>query len=287
MFRRLIALASTALITGALAGCGNTDSWVEAHAADGWPAQYGNAANSSYTDVAGAEALELEWSRSVKGDLGAAVALGLGTVSGGQRADPGRLLADGVGNRQQRAPALVHPAVAGRRVVEPVVGRLRQPLHRPARRDAVVPSDAVDPVAAAGHRNANHRKDSGAGPPSGGDPSGSGSAVRRPPRHRDRHSAGSGGGRQPDGFTARARRLPAGAAALPGRRRTRIRGQGGHGGGVGVAARRARVGARRAEIQPRPQPHAVGGLDQRRGQGGDDGQPGGVRGRFDDLRQRP
>ena len=78
MFRRLIALASTALITGALAGCGNTDSWVEAHAADGWPAQYGDAANSSYTDVAGAEALNLEWTRSVKGDLGAAVALGSG-----------------------------------------------------------------------------------------------------------------------------------------------------------------------------------------------------------------
>lgn len=78
MFRRLIVLASTALITGALSGCGNTDSWVEAHASDGWSAQYGNAANSSYSDVAGAEALDLEWSRSVKGDLGAAVALGSG-----------------------------------------------------------------------------------------------------------------------------------------------------------------------------------------------------------------
>ena len=54
VFRRLIALASTALITGALAGCGNTDSWVDAKAADGWPAQYGDAANSSYADVAGA-----------------------------------------------------------------------------------------------------------------------------------------------------------------------------------------------------------------------------------------
>jgi outer membrane protein assembly factor BamB len=78
VFRRLIVLASTALITGALAGCGNTDSWVDAHAADGWPAQYGDAANSSYTGVAGAEALELQWSRSVKGDLGATVALGSG-----------------------------------------------------------------------------------------------------------------------------------------------------------------------------------------------------------------
>lgn len=78
MFRRLIVLASTALITGALAGCGNTDSWVDAHAADGWPAQYGDAANSSYTAVAGADSLRLEWSRSVKGDLASAVALGSG-----------------------------------------------------------------------------------------------------------------------------------------------------------------------------------------------------------------
>ena len=76
MFRRLIVLASTALITGVLAGCGTTDSWVEAHAADGWPAQYGDAANSSYSPVAGADALRLEWRRSVKGDLAAQVALG-------------------------------------------------------------------------------------------------------------------------------------------------------------------------------------------------------------------
>jgi outer membrane protein assembly factor BamB len=79
VFRRLIVLASTALITGVLAGCGTTDSWVEAHAADGWPAQFGNAANSSYTPVAGAERLRLEWRRSVKGTLGAQAALGSGS----------------------------------------------------------------------------------------------------------------------------------------------------------------------------------------------------------------
>ena len=72
-------LASTALITGVLAGCGTTDSWVDAHAADGWPAQYGDAANSSYSPVAGADALRLEWRRSVKGDLAAQVALGSGS----------------------------------------------------------------------------------------------------------------------------------------------------------------------------------------------------------------
>ena len=72
-------LASTALITGVLAGCGTTDSWVDAHAADGWPAQYGDAANSSYSPVAGADALRLEWRRSVKGDLATQVALGSGS----------------------------------------------------------------------------------------------------------------------------------------------------------------------------------------------------------------
>src|SRR6476469_424325 len=46
VFRRSIVLASTALITAVLAGCGNTDSWVDAQAASGWPAQYGDARNS-------------------------------------------------------------------------------------------------------------------------------------------------------------------------------------------------------------------------------------------------
>ncbi|OBK74073.1 PQQ-binding-like beta-propeller repeat protein [Mycobacterium sp. 1274761.0] len=81
MFRRLIVAAVsvlTALTTGALAGCGNTDSWVQAHASDGWPAQYADAANSSYTSLAGAEALDLRWSRSVKGELDAAAVLGSG-----------------------------------------------------------------------------------------------------------------------------------------------------------------------------------------------------------------
>ncbi len=76
MLRRFIALAATALITGVSAACGNTDSWVEATAAEGWPSQYADAANSSYSPVSGANALRLEWTRSVKGDLAAQVVLG-------------------------------------------------------------------------------------------------------------------------------------------------------------------------------------------------------------------
>ncbi len=80
MLRRLLTMsmkiASAALLIGASASCGNTDSWTESQAAQGWSAQYGDAANSSYTSTSGATALRLEWSRSVKGELGAGVALG-------------------------------------------------------------------------------------------------------------------------------------------------------------------------------------------------------------------
>ena len=58
-----------------MAGCGNTDSWVDTAAAEGWPAQYGDAANSSYTATHGATGLTLHWTRSVKGSLAASVAL--------------------------------------------------------------------------------------------------------------------------------------------------------------------------------------------------------------------
>ncbi|MCT7659161.1 PQQ-binding-like beta-propeller repeat protein [Mycobacterium deserti] len=89
MFRRTIVLASTALITATLAGCGDTDSWVEAHPASGWPAQYGDASNSSFEATAGAGELRLEWTRSVKGDLDAAAALGSGSYLAVNAQTPG------------------------------------------------------------------------------------------------------------------------------------------------------------------------------------------------------
>lgn len=64
------------MLTIGLGGCGNTDSWVNAAPAPGWPAQYGDAANSSYTATAGATKLSLRWTRSVKGSLAAGPALG-------------------------------------------------------------------------------------------------------------------------------------------------------------------------------------------------------------------
>jgi outer membrane protein assembly factor BamB len=70
----LVAVLSVTTLTAA--GCGSTDHWVKAAPAPGWPAQYADAANSSYTPTAGASALAPAWTRSVHGDLGAAVALG-------------------------------------------------------------------------------------------------------------------------------------------------------------------------------------------------------------------
>jgi outer membrane protein assembly factor BamB len=73
--RRWLSALSAAILTAVLSGCGNTDSWVTTVAAQGWPAQYADASNSSYTATAGATSLALRWTRSVKGDLGAGAAL--------------------------------------------------------------------------------------------------------------------------------------------------------------------------------------------------------------------
>src|SRR5262249_44934913 len=65
--RRWSCAALAAAVTVGVGGCGNTDSWVDASPAQGWPAQYGDAANSSYTATSGATKLSLQWTRSVKG----------------------------------------------------------------------------------------------------------------------------------------------------------------------------------------------------------------------------
>jgi outer membrane protein assembly factor BamB len=75
LVRHWSSVASAVVLTAAVAGCGNTDSWVDIVPAQGWPAQYGDAANSSYSATPGASGLTLRWTRSVKGSLAAAVAL--------------------------------------------------------------------------------------------------------------------------------------------------------------------------------------------------------------------
>ncbi len=77
MHRRFVTLAVALLGVVPLltTGCSDGDSWVEVAPSAGWPAQYADAANSSYTPTTGAADLEFAWTRSVKGELGAAVAL--------------------------------------------------------------------------------------------------------------------------------------------------------------------------------------------------------------------
>lgn len=69
-------VVSVVMLAAVSAGCGNTDAWVDTVAGEGWPAQYGDAANSSYSSIAGADRLALRWTRSVKGSLAASVVLG-------------------------------------------------------------------------------------------------------------------------------------------------------------------------------------------------------------------
>jgi len=78
VLRRAIGVASAVLLTWPAAGCGSDDSWVESAPARGWPAQYADAENTSYTATDGATDLTLSWTRSVKGDLDAAAALSEG-----------------------------------------------------------------------------------------------------------------------------------------------------------------------------------------------------------------
>ncbi|CAN5509106.1 PQQ-binding-like beta-propeller repeat protein [soil metagenome] len=78
LHRRIVALTVALLAITPLVSatsCSTTDSWVQAAPSAGWPAQYGDAANSSYTAAQGAPELVFDWTRSVKGELGAAVAV--------------------------------------------------------------------------------------------------------------------------------------------------------------------------------------------------------------------
>ena len=116
---------------------------------------------------------------------------GVGQLPVGQRADVHRLLADGLGERQRRPPALVRPIGAGRRVRRRTVRRVRQRLRRTARYHPVVPGHPVDPLAPTGDRNAADAKASRRRPAAGDDPSRTGADLRRAPRLDGRHAAGS------------------------------------------------------------------------------------------------
>ena len=134
--RRWSCTVSAVVLAATLAGCGNTDSWVDTVPAEGWPAQYGDASNSSYTSRSGATSLTLRWTRSVKGSLAAAPALSSRNWMALNAQTPGGCSLMEWENDDERQAALVHPAIPRRRHLRPVVRRLRQPLRRPARGDS-------------------------------------------------------------------------------------------------------------------------------------------------------
>ncbi|CNV96068.1 Uncharacterised protein [Mycobacterium tuberculosis] len=165
-----------------------------------------------------------------------------------KRADPGRVFADGVAERQQRPAALVCAAGPGRRLRRPVVRRLRQPLRRPAGSDNLLSADPVDALAPARDRDAVHPAVSGAWPPAREYTPGAAAGIRYPPRHGGRQSGGPGGRHRSHRCDTRTGRLRASPAGLPGRGRPCVLVGQRHGGGQRLAAGRTGREAGRAEI---------------------------------------
>ena len=262
------------------------------HAADGWPAQYADAANSSYSPTSRAPTrCDCDWSRSVKGDLGAAGGAGLGQLPGRQRADAGRLLADGVGDRQQRRASAGAPGCA--RAADspsPLFDGFDNLYVGQPGRDAVVPADPVDPVAAAGHRNA-YRRQGFSAPGQLLVVTHLGQVLVFDAHRGDRRRHSAGPGRRASTRRIRNAAWPTArrrgrAARSPPRPPSRRPPQTIVVAGRGSPAHRT-PGAGRAEVPARPDPAAGPGVDQRRGHRRRAGQPGAVRRRLDRLRQRP
>ena len=154
--RRWSSVLLAALLAVGLGGCGNTDSWVEAAPAQGWSAQYADAANSSYTTTSGANKLSLQWTRSVKGSLAAGPALSASNYLALNAQTPAGCSLMEWENNDNGPATLVCPAVPGRRLRRSPVRRLRQSLRRPAGSLPVLPGDPVDAVAPTGDRDAVH-----------------------------------------------------------------------------------------------------------------------------------
>ena len=132
--RRWSSVASAAVLAVVLGGCGNTDSWVEAAPAQGWPAQYADAANSSYTATGGRHragaAAGRGRSRGARPPRPALSSRSYLAVNAQTPAGCSLMEWENDDNGRQRWCTRLCP---GRRVRRPAVRRLRQPLRRPAR----------------------------------------------------------------------------------------------------------------------------------------------------------
>ena len=247
--------------------------------AAGWSAQYGDAANSSYSAVAGADGAAPGVDPVGQGRARRPGGPRLGQLSGRQRPDRGRLLADGVGDRQQRPAALVHPAGARAAASSSPLfdGFDNLYVGQPGAMH-VLPVDPVDPVAPSGDRHADDRPAARPRPAAGGDAPGPGAGVRRAPRHR--RSA-----RRWTWSAASTRRTPSAASPtvsrpgrVPGGRRAGVlrRRPGSWCSRCGSPARR-RADARRPALPAGTDSAADPRVDQRRRRRRSAGQPGAVR----------
>ncbi|EUA33919.1 putative conserved membrane protein [Mycobacterium xenopi 3993] len=209
-------VAAAALTAIMAAGCGNTDSWVQAA-----PARAGRR-NTATRPTAATRRQPGHHADTAMDSLGQGQP-GCGTsaqqsrLAGIERPNPKRLFADGVGEQRQRPTTLVRAAGSGRWLCRPAVRRLRQRLRRSARGYLVVPANTMDPLAGTGDRNAFYSKNSRRGSTARGHPPGPGRGVRRASRHRGGQPAGSGRRRRSDRSDARASRLPTRPAGLSGR----------------------------------------------------------------------
>ena len=184
------------VLTVGLAGCGNTDSWVDASAAQGWPAQYGDAANSSYTATGGATKLTLRWTRSVKGSLAAGPALSSrGWLALNAQTPAGCSLMEWENNDNGRQRWCVRLFQGGGFAGPLFDGFDNLYVGQPGA-ITVVSADAVDALAPAGDRNALHPKVSRARSTAGRHAPGTGAGFRRPSRRGGRQFGGSGGRRR-------------------------------------------------------------------------------------------
>ena len=168
--------------------------------ADGWSAQYGDAANSSYTPVAGAEALRAGLDPLGQGRPRSPGGARLGRLSRRQRADRGRLLADGVGDRQHGRQRWCSRLWQGGGSSSPLFdGFDNLYVGQPGAMLSFPPTQWIrwrKPVIGLPHDATASRPR----PAAGGDAPRSGAGVRRAPRHGRRHAAGSGRGRRPHRF---------------------------------------------------------------------------------------
>ena len=191
--RRWSSVLLAAVLAVGLGGCGNTDSWVDAAAAQGWPAQYGDAANSSYTTTSGATKLSLQWTRSVKGSLAAGPALSARSYLALNAQTPaGCSLMEWENNDNGRQRWCMRLAQGGGFGGPLFDGFDNLYVGQPG---AILsfPGDPVDALAPAGDRHADHPAVSGRRPAAGHHAPGTGAGFRRPPRRGGRQPAGPGG----------------------------------------------------------------------------------------------